>query len=124
MSKPRSAFANFAAISFLMAAALTAFFWWRIGLDPVASWLVAINLTALIVYGADKNLAENRRPRVPEKLLMLLALLFGSLGAWLGMQIFRHKTSKRGFQIRFWIVVVIQVLLVVFYYAYVLPLLR
>lgn len=113
--------ANFALISLLMAVVMTAFLWWRIGLDPITAWLIAINLTAFLVYGADKNLAETRRRRVPEKVLLALALLFGSLGAWLGMQVFRHKTAKRGFQARFWAVVAVQVLLVAAYYALILP---
>lgn len=122
--KPRNPFVSFAIISLLMAAALMIFLWLRLELDPFSAWLIAINLTALLVYATDKNLAETRRMRVPENLLLLLALLFGSLGAWLGMQIFRHKTAKRSFQARFWIIAGFQVLLAALYYAYILPLMR
>lgn len=122
--KTRNPFVSFAVINLLMAAILTIFLWLRLELDPFSAWLIAINLTALLVYATDKNLAETRRLRVPEKLLLLLALLFGSLGALLGMLIFRHKTAKPSFQARFWIIVSVQILLTALYYAYILPLLR
>jgi uncharacterized membrane protein YsdA (DUF1294 family) len=108
---------NFTLISLGLAIALTIFLWWRIGLELFIAWLVAINITAFLVYGADKTLAEGRRTRVPEKVLLLLALLFGSLGAWIGMQVFRHKTSKQSFQVRFWIMVAAQIVLVILYFA-------
>ena len=60
----------------------------------LALYLLAINIAAFSVYGADKRKARSGRWRVPEKTLFLLALLGGSAGAWLGMKCFRHKTRK------------------------------
>ena len=45
------------------------------------------------VYGADKAKARRGAWRVPEKTLFLLPLLGGSVGALLGMLVFRHKTK-------------------------------
>ena len=45
------------------------------------------------VYGVDKAKARRGAWRVPEKTLFLLPLLGGSVGALLGMLIFRHKTK-------------------------------
>ena len=45
------------------------------------------------VYGADKAKAKRGAWRVPEKTLFLLPLLGGSVGALLGMLVFRHKTK-------------------------------
>lgn len=57
------------------------------------TYLALINTVTLLVYGWDKLRAKKRGARrVPEKRLFLLALLGGSLGAVLGMQLFRHKT--------------------------------
>ena len=50
--------------------------------------------------------------RIPEKTLLLLAALGGGIGAWLGMELFRHKTQHRSFRIcvplftLIWIVVI------------------
>ena len=56
-------------------------------------WLAVINLLTFIVYGADKRRARRGKWRVPEKTLFLLPLLGGSIGALLGMRVFRHKTK-------------------------------
>ena len=56
-------------------------------------YLAAINLLTFCVYGDDKRRAKiPGARRVPEKTLFALALLLGSPGALLGMQVFRHKT--------------------------------
>ena len=55
-------------------------------------YLAAVNVIAFAVYGADKRRAKKDKRRVPEKTLFLLALIGGSVGAWVGMYTFRHKT--------------------------------
>ena len=60
-------------------------------------YLLAINLTAFLVFGWDKLMAKLEKRRVPERTLFLLACLLGSVGAWLGMQVFRHKTKHTSF---------------------------
>ena len=58
----------------------------------LVGYLAIVNLIAFTVYGADKRRARKDRRRVPEKTLFLLAIIGGSLGAFLGMRLFRHKT--------------------------------
>ena len=59
----------------------------------LAGWLLAANLIAFALMGRDKALAKREsRRRIPERVLFLSALLGGSAGAILGMQLFRHKT--------------------------------
>lgn len=82
-------------------------------LDIVWAWLIAINVVALCTYGYDKAMAGALGARVPEVTLLLLVLVGGSLGALVGMQVFRHKTAKRDFQRRFWLVALLQVVLMV-----------
>ena len=55
-------------------------------------YLVAMNVLGLALMGIDKRKAVNHRWRIPESHLFLAALLGGSLGAFLGMHLFRHKT--------------------------------
>ena len=67
-------------------------------------WLLIINVLALVVYGVDKVLAKIKEHapktrRIPEKTLLLLAVLGGGAGAWLAMELFRHKTQHRSFRV-------------------------
>ena len=61
------------------------------------AYLVVMNVIGFAVFGYDKRCAIKRRWRVPEKTLLLIALLGGSPGAYAGMKIFRHKTRHRRF---------------------------
>ena len=69
-------------------------------------WLIAVNLVAFILYGEDKSYAKNNKRRIPEKVLLFWAWIGGSVGAFLGMRIFRHKTKKP----KFYVVPVLMVL--------------
>jgi uncharacterized membrane protein YsdA (DUF1294 family) len=71
-------------------------------------WLLFANLTTFAYYGYDKFQAVHAGRRVPEILLHLFAVLGGSLGAYLAMRAFRHKTIKGGFRIVFWFIVLVQ----------------
>ena len=74
------------------------------------AYLIGINLTAFVSYGADKHWAIHNHSRIPEIVLHLLAMAGGS-GAALGAQItFRHKTQKRTFRIIFVVIVLIQLM--------------
>lgn len=61
------------------------------------AYLFLINLAGLIMMAWDKLLSKGRKRRIPEKWLFLVALLGGSIGAWIGMQAFRHKTRHAKF---------------------------
>ena len=60
-------------------------------------YLAVINFITWIAYGLDKGRAKSGKWRIPERTLLLLALLGGSLGALAGMIMFRHKTRKPKF---------------------------
>lgn len=62
-------------------------------------YLSLLNLTAFVFYAADKNFAKSGRRRVPEAVLIRLAVFGGSLGAFIGMHLFRHKTKHLKFLI-------------------------
>jgi uncharacterized membrane protein YsdA (DUF1294 family) len=79
----------------------------------LAGWVVSVNLVAFGYYGFDKMRAGAQGRRVPEVVLHGLALLGGSLGAYLGMRLFRHKTIKSSFRLVFWWIAALQVVLVV-----------
>ncbi len=96
---------------------LTGLLWFG-GVTPngVMAWLIAINVTTLLLFGYDKAMAQSHRQRVPERVLLVLALSFGAVGALVGMTLFRHKTAKSMFQRKFWLVVLLQLLLLWVYF--------
>ena len=63
-----------------------------------ASCLFVVNLFAFVLYGCDKLCAKSGWRRVPEKILLLIALFGGSLGALAAMVLFRHKTLHLKFK--------------------------
>lgn len=57
-----------------------------------------ISLLTLVIYGIDKFLAKAEWTRVPERWFHTLALIGGFPGAWVGMQLFHHKTNNPKFR--------------------------
>jgi len=75
------------------------------------AWWLALNAATVLVYGYDKAIAGGKRRRVPERTLLVLALLGGSPGALLAMGLFRHKTAKAGFRRSMMAIVIAQLAL-------------
>ena len=61
-------------------------------------YIVLINILTFFIYGIDKLNAKKSKWRVPESTLMGLAIIGGSIGAWLGMKIWHHKTLHKKFK--------------------------
>ena len=61
-------------------------------------YFLAVNIIAFIVYGIDKLKARKNLWRIPETTLLLLAAIGGSVGAWLGMRVWHHKTMHLKFK--------------------------
>lgn len=72
-------------------------------------YLILINAACLLLMLTDKQNAQRRRWRVPERVLLAAALLGGSLGGTLGMLLFHHKTRKPMFSIGFPVILALQV---------------
>lgn len=56
------------------------------------------NLIVFLIYGLDKGKAQKGHYRIPEKVLLTMALCLGGLGAGFGGYFFHHKTRKWYFQ--------------------------
>ena len=111
---------RFGLASFGLAVLLAAGIWWS-GLDPLLAWLLSVTLVTFLAYGYDKAIAGSRQVRIPEGVLLALALAGGTLGALAGMQVFRHKTRKTSFRLRFWLIAAAQVALIVLYFVVIRP---
>ena len=64
----------------------------------VIYYLFIINALAFIVYAIDKFKARKGKWRISESTLLLLAFIGGSIGSWLGMKVWHHKTIHRKFK--------------------------
>ena len=71
---------------------------------------LVLNIFAFGLMGYDKYLAKNNQRRISEKVLLTSALLGGSIGSGLGMLYFRHKTAKTSYQIKFFGIVIVQLI--------------
>jgi len=78
-------------------------------LHVVLIYLAVINVVTFFMYGIDKwrstsgrllptgrKKAKKSKWRIGEAALLGLAVLGGSIGAWLGMQVWHHKTQHKG----------------------------
>ena len=75
----------------------------------IVLYLAFFNVLAFTLMYADKRFAQRRLRRIPESVLMMSAGLGGSVGSWLGMYAFHHKTRKPRFFIGIPAVFVLQV---------------
>jgi uncharacterized membrane protein YsdA (DUF1294 family) len=61
-------------------------------------YLLAINGITFFTYGIDKWKAKRSKWRIPESTLLVMAVIGGSVGAWLGMKVWHHKTMHKKFK--------------------------
>lgn len=62
-------------------------------------YFIILNILTFFVYGMDKYFARTNRFRISEKILFMLSIMGGAVGALLGMKLFRHKTKKFKFKL-------------------------
>ena len=63
----------------------------------LVSALAVLNALSFALFGLDKRRAVRGGRRIPESTLLLSAAVSGTVGAWLAMSVFRHKTRKASF---------------------------
>ena len=61
-------------------------------------YIIGINAVSFVAYGIDKLKAKKAKWRIPEATLLLLAVAGGSIGAWMGMKVWHHKTLHKKFR--------------------------
>jgi uncharacterized membrane protein YsdA (DUF1294 family) len=66
-----------------------------------AGWLALSSAWAFLLFGFDKWRAARGGRRVSEAALCWVSMLGGWPGGLLGMLIFRHKSAKGAFQVKF-----------------------
>jgi len=123
--KPSLLIQRFLYTLFALCIIATVALWWSgypQQFDLLQSWLIAITLITFFVYGYDKIISRFNIVRVPEQVLVILTFAGGTVGALVGMWLFRHKTRKMSFHLKLMLVMALQLFLVVAYYKWVKPL--
>ena len=105
--------------------------------NTIMYYLIVINIVTFLVYGIDKwkavsqrgqsqtrlSYAERKQPRrkvkakqgswrISEATLLILALIGGSIGALLGMKVWRHKTMHKKFKYGLPLILLVQIALI------------
>ncbi|MBO9582975.1 MAG: DUF1294 domain-containing protein [Flavobacterium sp.] len=81
-------------------------------------YFLFINIVLFIIAGYDKYQALKNKRRIPEKTLFFMALTGGSPGLLTAMLLFKHKTSKTSFIVKFEVILVIQTALIIAFLNY------
>jgi uncharacterized membrane protein YsdA (DUF1294 family) len=81
-------------------------------LESITIIIVIINIVTFIIYGIDKYKAKKGKWRIPENSLIGLAIIGGSIGAYLGMRVWHHKTMHLKFKYGIPLIIVIQLIIV------------
>jgi uncharacterized membrane protein YsdA (DUF1294 family) len=77
-------------------------------------FLLLINVLAFVLIGYDKIVAQKNKKRIPETTLLTFVFFGGTLGSGLAMLLFRHKTRKTSYLLKFWLIVILQIMAICF----------
>ena len=78
--------------------------------------LLVWNLITFIITGVDKRKSIKGKWRISERTLFLCAFLFGGLGVFSGMQLFRHKTRHLSFMVLVHVAIILNIVIFIFLY--------
>ena len=81
-------------------------------------YIIVINILAFFIMGYDKYLAKNNKWRISEASLIFISLILGSIGAYLGMYKFRHKTKHIKFTVGIPVIFILNVITIYYLYKY------
>ena len=80
-------------------------------------YLFAINIVSFFLYGIDKYKSKKNKWRISEATLLMMAVIGGSIGAWVGMRLWHHKTMHKKFKYGIPIIIILQISLVVYLHS-------
>ncbi|MBQ8706452.1 MAG: DUF1294 domain-containing protein [Paludibacteraceae bacterium] len=83
-------------------------------LHIITIYLAVINVATFCTYGIDKLKAKKSLWRIREVSLLMLAVLGGSIGAWLGMKLWHHKTQHKKFRYGIPAIIIIQFAFIIY----------
>lgn len=77
-------------------------------------YLSAINVITFVIYGIDKWKAKKNKWRIAESTLLTLAVIGGSVGAWIGMKTWHHKSLHKKFRYGVPFILIVQLALIIY----------
>ena len=80
--------------------------------DIILIYLAVINVVTFFMYGVDKLKAKKSKWRIRETALLGLAVLGGSIGAWVGMKVWHHKTQHKKFKYGVPAIIIVQLAII------------
>ena len=83
-------------------------------MNIILGYLLAVNIATFFLYGIDKYKAKKGQWRISEVALLTMAAIGGSIGAWIGMRIWHHKTMHKKFKYGIPVIIIMQVALAVY----------
>ena len=81
-------------------------------------WVLLTSAVTFFVFGIDKWKAKRGARRIRERTLFVLAATGGSIGAWLGMKVWHHKTLHKSFRFGIPAILILQIALVAGLFVY------
>ena len=85
--------------------------------QAIIIYLIVVNVVTFIAFGIDKWKSKHDKWRIPEATLLGMAVIGGSIGAWLGMRVWRHKTMHKKFQFGIPVIILLQIALIIWIYS-------
>ncbi len=62
-------------------------------------YVTGVNAISFLLCGMDKRFAKKKRRRISENTLLFVSAIGGSIGFYIGMKLFSHKTLHKKFSI-------------------------
>ena len=83
-------------------------------LHVVLAYFITVNVLGLVLFGIDKWKAKHDKWRISEATLLSVTVIGGSIGAWVGMKVWHHKTMHKKFKYGIPLVMLLQFVLLLF----------
>ncbi|MGL4875450.1 MAG: DUF1294 domain-containing protein [Clostridium sp.] len=80
----------------------------------IDAYLILINLLGFLSMFVDKRKAIKHKWRISEAHLLLIPVLGGGFGSWIGMYVFKHKTTRIKFNLGIPIIIFAEIICMVF----------
>jgi uncharacterized membrane protein YsdA (DUF1294 family) len=84
-------------------------------MDILFYYFLILNIMAFMQIAYDKHLAKIQKQRISERTLLSFVFFGGTVGSGLAMLTFRHKTVKKSYLLKFWLIVITQFIIGWFY---------
>ncbi|MBB6630395.1 DUF1294 domain-containing protein [Clostridium algidicarnis] len=78
-------------------------------------YFILLNILGFLSMYIDKSRSKKSQWRIRESTLIIIAILGGSIGSYLGMKKFRHKTKHSKFKYGIPFIIFIQIIIIFFY---------